>query len=233
MLFFLAAEHVFSECNAEFLLVSPVTFILVTKSRMWWEKLSGRARSGQQELDMCWECSGIVPGVLPQGVHPEWTCINCGQLWVHRWCLRGVAIEGGNLKTNWFYSANVKRDFKDISEQKLTVWNIWMFFKQSDLLTSIQEGGSLLRCCFQAWYKSREAYFWKENDSFEVSAPPSWVVQVLPEMTEGKRFKQRAKACLHETWGTFLCWGYHLMLVESFCLTLAYGLLVAVIYLCL
>lgn len=75
------------------------------------------------------------------------------------------------LKNSWFYSVGEKTDFKETSEQKLTVWNIWTFFKQSNLLTSIQVSRSLLRCCFQVWYETIEVYFWKKNDSFESLFP--------------------------------------------------------------
>lgn len=63
---------------------------------------------------------------------------------------------GARLKNSWFYSLTVKTDFKETSKQKLTVWNIWTFFKQSNLLTSIQVCRRLLRYCFQVWYKMRE-----------------------------------------------------------------------------
>lgn len=124
-----------------------------------------------------------------------------------RCCLGG---RGGKLKNSWFYSLSVKTDFKETSQQKLTVWNIWTFFKQSNLLTSIQVHRRLLRYCFQVWYKMREKHISERKitplESLHIFALPGWVVQVSPRQKwwEGKQFKQRAKTCPHETRRTFL-----------------------------
>lgn len=59
----------------------------------------------------------------------------------------------------------------------------------------------------------REAYFWRKNyflwslcSPLHIFALLTWVVQVLPsqEWREGERFRQWAKTCPCETWGTFL-----------------------------
>lgn len=150
---------------------------------------------------------------LSQGVHLKWSWAR-GQFWVLIQCLRGChGGRGGKLNNIWFYSLSMKTDFKETLKQKLTVWNIWTFFKQSNLLTSIQIHRRLLRCCFQAWCKMRESVFLKEKlllwspcSLLHIFALLSWVVQVSPRQKwwEGKLFKQWAKICPHETRRTFL-----------------------------
>lgn len=118
---------------------------------------------GSEGGTRCLECSGVLllgteMHPLSQDVHPKWSWAH-GRFWVLIQCLRGChGGSGGKLNNSWFYSLSVKTDFKETSKQKLTVWNIWTFFKRSNLLTSIQIRRRLLRCCFQAWYKMREKH---------------------------------------------------------------------------
>lgn len=146
-------------------------------------------------------------------------------------------------KTVGFYPVSVKTDFKETSEQKLTVWNIWTFFKQSNLLTSIRVSRSLLRCCFQAWYKMREKRISERKiTSFGVSAPhctflPSWPewFRCCHRRSDGKEsgLGSEPKPAHVKPGERFWAAAHHLKLVKSSRLTWGHGWLGAVIDLCL
>lgn len=121
------------------------------------EQAAGMGRVSRSALaSFCRACrrGGNAPAALrhsPKVNLCPWLVL--GAYFVSERCCHGGKKK---LKNSWFYSVSVKTDFKETSEQKLTVWNIWTFFRQSNLLTSIRISRSLLRCCFQAWYKTRE-----------------------------------------------------------------------------